>query len=184
MFFNIDTRSPIVSKFLSFSLSKDSKSLMLLPLLLLLMILLVWRLPTLVYPPRAWPLGDGILTTVYLYLLFLVVRSIQFLFYFCGVMSEAKCVFSLFSVVCCRQKVVCGGLFQRENQRSFIFDEEFVRVCYGRRIPSLIFTNITFLLTRACTRTRNTKHKTNARINVSNSEIERLRGDHQTAALG
>ena len=70
MFFNIDTRSPIVSKFLSFSLSKDSKSLMLLPLLLLLMILLVWRLPTLVYPPRAWPLGDGILTTVYLYLLF------------------------------------------------------------------------------------------------------------------
>ena len=68
MFFNIDTRSPIVSKFLSFSLSKDSKSLMLLPILL---ILLVWRLPTLVYPPRAWPLGDGILT-VYLYLLLFV----------------------------------------------------------------------------------------------------------------
>jgi len=91
-------------------------------------------------------------------------------------------VFVVF-VVCCRQKVVLWGIISKKI-KELIFDEEFVRVCYGRRIPSLIFTNITFLLTRACTRTRNTKHKTNARINVSNSEIERLRGDHQTAALG
>ena len=44
MFFNMDTRSPIVSKFLSFSLSKDSGSLRLILLC-----------------PRECPLGDGIL---------------------------------------------------------------------------------------------------------------------------
>ncbi len=77
------------------------------------------------------------------------------------------------------------GIISKKIKEQLIFDEEFVRVCYGRRIPSLIFTNITFLLTRACTRTHETQNtKTNARINVSNSEIERLRGDHQTAALG
>jgi hypothetical protein len=159
MFFNIDTRSPIVSKFLSFSLSKDSKSLMLLPLLLLLMILLVWRLPTLVYPPRAWPLGDGILTTVYLYLLFLVVRSIQFLFYLCGV-SEAKCVFSLLSSCVVVKRSFCGGFFySKKIKEQLIFDEEFVKTSLLR--PPHPFTHFYkhHFFTHARVHTH-TKHKT------------------------
>lgn len=60
---------------------------MLLLLLLLLLILLVWRLPTLVYPPRAWPLGDGILTRLSVSPFF---SGIQFLFHFCGVKGKMR----------------------------------------------------------------------------------------------
>ena len=91
-------------------------------------------------------------------------------------------VFKLFSCVVVKRSSV--GDYFKENQRTLIFDEEFVEFVTAAASLHSFFTNITFLLTRACTRTRNTKHKTNARINVSNSEIERLRGDHQTAALG
>ena len=159
MFFNIDTRSPIVSKFLSFSLSKDSKSLMLLPLLLLLMILLVWRLPTLVYPPRAWPLGDGILTTVYLCLLFLVVRSIQFLFYFCGV-SEAKCVFSLFSSCVVVKRSSVGDFFiQRKSKNNLFLKKSLYEfVTAAASLHSFLQTSLFYSRARAhAHETRNTK---------------------------